>query len=331
VTAGDGLPTYRDLLERTDAPAGSTWALFGESSDLGTLNLLAPSRSREALALAGEWRTFNLDLPLDALAVPPSHQRRGLEHVHFGNGVCHRDEHVHFYTHAASHFDGLGHMRHHRHGFYNGADDDAVASGSRLGIDQWARRGVVGRAVLVDLPRHLEATGRPQLDHREGEGFGVALVEEALSCQETERQPGDIVLLRTGWLEHYFETLSEQERAAVPGRLRSPGLIQSHETLAWLWDTRVAAILADNAGVEAFPPIPNSPFDRDMPPDAGVPPGLMHPTLIALMGFAIGELWALDELAADCAADGRYEALFMAKPLNLRGGVGSPGNALAVK
>ena len=39
----------------------------------------------------------------------------------------------------------------------------------------------------------------------------------------------------------------------------------------------------------------------------------------------------LDELAADCAADGRYEFLLTAKPLNLTGGVGSPPNAIAIK
>ncbi len=43
------------------------------------------------------------------------------------------------------------------------------------------------------------------------------------------------------------------------------------------------------------------------------------------------ELTGLDELAAACAADGRYGFLLTAKPLNLIGGVGSPANALAVK
>jgi hypothetical protein len=45
----------------------------------------------------------------------------------------------------------------------------------------------------------------------------------------------------------------------------------------------------------------------------------------------IGELWWLDDLAADCAADGVYEFLFTSAPLNVSGGVGSPPNALAIK
>jgi hypothetical protein len=58
---------------------------------------------------------------------------------------------------------------------------------------------------------------------------------------------------------------------------------------------------------------------------------MMHRPLIALLGLLLGECWKLDELAAACAADGKYEFLLTAKPLNLIGGVGSPANALAVK
>lgn len=43
------------------------------------------------------------------------------------------------------------------------------------------------------------------------------------------------------------------------------------------------------------------------------------------------ELWALDELAADCAGERAYEFLLVCKPLNIIGGVGSPPNAIAIK
>jgi hypothetical protein len=45
----------------------------------------------------------------------------------------------------------------------------------------------------------------------------------------------------------------------------------------------------------------------------------------------LGELWRLEALAADCEADGVYESLLVSAPLNLRGGAGSPANALALK
>jgi len=52
--------------------------------------------------------------------------------------------------------------------------------------------------------------------------------------------------------------------------------------------------------------------------------------LIGLLGFAIGELWNLEDLAQDCATDGVYEFLLASAPLNVTGGIGSPANALAI-
>jgi hypothetical protein len=45
----------------------------------------------------------------------------------------------------------------------------------------------------------------------------------------------------------------------------------------------------------------------------------------------IGEMWWLEDLAADCASDGVYEFMLTSAPLNVPGGVGSPPNALAIK
>ena len=49
------------------------------------------------------------------------------------------------------------------------------------------------------------------------------------------------------------------------------------------------------------------------------------------LGLLIGEMWALEELAADCAADGIHEFLLTAAPLPITGAVGSPVNPIAVK
>ncbi len=47
--------------------------------------------------------------------------------------------------------------------------------------------------------------------------------------------------------------------------------------------------------------------------------------------MALGELWHLDDLAADCDHDGVCEFFLTSAPLNVRGGIGSPPNALALK
>jgi hypothetical protein len=49
------------------------------------------------------------------------------------------------------------------------------------------------------------------------------------------------------------------------------------------------------------------------------------------MGMLVGEIFTLEALADDCAADGVYEFLFVAPPLPITGAVGSPINPLAVK
>ena len=61
------------------------------------------------------------------------------------------------------------------------------------------------------------------------------------------------------------------------------------------------------------------------------PFGFLHRVLIGSLGMALGELWHLDDLAADCAADGACEFFLTSAPLNVRGGIGSPPNALALK
>jgi kynurenine formamidase len=235
---------------------------------------------------------------------------------------------------STTQIDGLRHFRHPVHGFYNHAPDDEISVGSpRIGINRWAENGIVGRGVLIDIERHLASQGK-RLDHRAGEAFTVDLVDAAAAAQGVAFKPGDILLLRTGWMRFYFAEMTQAECDALPGNLRSPGLIQSHETLAWIWDHQFAMCASDNVALESFPPAPSSPFAAELARIAGVHAthaAMMHPFMIALLGLAVGELWSLDALAEDCARDGVWECLVTAKPLNLIGGVGSPANAIAVK
>jgi hypothetical protein len=49
------------------------------------------------------------------------------------------------------------------------------------------------------------------------------------------------------------------------------------------------------------------------------------------VGLVQGQLWALDELAADSAADGQYDFLLVATPLPLTRSVGGPVAPTAIK
>ena len=59
--------------------------------------------------------------------------------------------------------------------------------------------------------------------------------------------------------------------------------------------------------------------------------GLLHYRALPLLGLPLGELFSLAPLAADCAADGRYEFMLVSTPLNVDGGIASPPNAVAIK
>jgi kynurenine formamidase len=167
---------------------------------------------------------------------------------------------------------------------------------------------------LLDIERYLKDRG-DTLAPDQRRALPPALFDEVAAAQGVALQPGDVVMFRTGvgaWLRQET-TLRDDVRPEYGG----PGLDQGEASLAWMWDHQVAALVSDNVAVEAFP------FNRD--------DRVLHAWGIALLGMVFGELFNLEELADDCASDGVYECMFVASPLTLHGGVGSPANALALK
>jgi kynurenine formamidase len=315
MTATDGLPTYAELLARTDAPAGSIWGVFGDGDEIGALNLLPPERVQRAAAAVQRGAVFSLDYPLNAFPTP-SRPPATHDVIELSNDW--RDDSLDgFFLQQTTQIDGLRHVRHTAHGFYGGTDPARVAAGDPvIGIGRWADRGIVGRGVLVDL------AGR--LDHDASDTITPAMLDDVLAAQGTALEPGDLLLLNTGYAEDLLAHMGDE---TLPAAHPHAGLEQSHEMLAWLWDHRIPLVASDTFATERIPIVPDSPLGEG---DA-LGGGLMHPHLIALLGMVIGELWKLEELAADCRADGRYECLLVVKPLNLVGGVGSPANATALK
>ena len=113
-----------------------------------------------------------------------------------------------------------------------------------------------------------------------------------------------------------------------------PGCIPGEETCRTLWNLHIAAIGCDNPGVEIWPR--GSHLEPDVAAEAladmrRVHEVFAHTMLLPMLGLPLGELFFLDDLAADCAADGRYEFMFTSAPLNLPSGVACPPNALAIK
>lgn len=323
---------YDKLLQRIDAPAGSSWGLFGEHDELGTLNFIDDGCVREAAAAVRTGHRYNLDLPLDAFRTPLFMHRHSPVHTIFSNGPHHRDDFIdRFYPQGSSQVDGLRHMRHPLHSFYNGVEPSRIQPGDpTLGVNRFAEAAIAGRGLLLDVERHLRSRGR-SIDHQAGESLPVSLLQETCEAQDCEPRPGDILMVRTGWLQHYFERRTPAQRAAFPLDVRASGLAQSHDTLRWLWDHRISVIAFDNPGVEAMPAAADSPFVIHDGGGQRIGSGLMHPFMIGMLGMVLGELWDLEKLAKDCSGDRRYECMVTVSPLNLVGGVGSPANAIAIR
>lgn len=315
----DPLPDY-DRLPKAAGNVGSGWGLFGPDDSVGLVNLLAPERVAAAARLVRRGAVFALNLPVDAIR--PALYGRGVpRHTVFPLADGNIDEVLdNFFPQAASQWDALGHASF-EGAFYNGARYDDVTSGRRNTVEHWARRGIAGRAVLLDVERALSARGRTYAAGT-SHVLGVADLECARELAGITYAPGDVILVRTGYLEWYLAQDDAAKNALAQRAPTAVGLERSEAMARYLWDSHACAVAADN------PAVCVSPSDRR--PEAW-PFGQLHNILIAQFGLALGELWWLADLAADCARDGVYEMFFTSAPLHVRGGVGSPANALAIK
>ena len=124
---------------------------------------------------------------------------------------------------------------------------------------------------------------------------------------------GDIVLVRTGHMSTYLQKGDWTAFDLDP----SPGV--SVHTAPWLHAKQIAAIASDNYAVEVRP--------SELPPFRSP----FHICAIPNMGLTLGEIFYLEELATDCAADGRYAFLLVAPPLPVTNAVGTPINPYAIK
>jgi kynurenine formamidase len=317
------LPRFSELPSVGTTKERHAWGVFGEADEIGTVNLLEAAQVKQASKLVRTGKVINLSLPLNyPITLYDMPTRSGYKH-HIEVSRAGRDDYLdNFAMQGSTQWDSLRHIRFREFGYYGGRQDKDLDEKHELGIEHWARHGIVGRGILLDVARYMKSRPGP-FSVTERVPIDGGLLEEIARAEKIDFQAGDILLLRTGWLAWYKiqdqQTL-EKMRGTLhpdPDGLRCPGLDAAQATAAWLWDHRVAAIAADNPAVEALPVEP------------GI--GFQHRRLIALQGMPLGELWDLDELADECANDGVYEFMLVSVPLYIPGGVGSPANAYAIK
>jgi kynurenine formamidase len=173
-----------------------------------------------------------------------------------------------------------------------------------VGIDAAAVHGLQGRAVMVDLAAHLGLARTV---------VGLAELEAVLAADSVVVEPGDMVLLHTGFATRLLEAGGQPGPDVLGGGAvldgADPGLQE------WVRDSGLVALAADNHAVEAFPPV------RPLHDEPALP---LHRLCLFELGVHLGELWYLGELAAYLRAEGRSRLLLTAPPLRLPGASGSP-------
>ena len=300
----------------------SNWGRWGPQDERGTLNFITPDRVLAACALPRSGLVVSCALPFDQNG---PQQGPGPRHnpIHtmladggdalsgsqqLPGGFNYADDAVSMPLQCGTQWDALAHVFYDGK-MYNGRDVSLVTSrGARAtSIDRIAD-GVIGRGVLLDLPRMLR---RPWL-----EGGTRILPRDLDACAEQNGvtvERGDIVLVRTGMMTRCLSAGSWDGYCGGP----APGL--SIHCARWLYDREVAAVATDTWGVEV---IPNETADCFQP---------LHMIALRNMGLLFGEIFHLDPLSEACAEDGLYAFLFAAPPLPITGAVGSPINPLAIK
>ena len=302
MTGGDGSREPAD-----GPPEGSRWSRWGPDDERGALNLIGPDAVRRGMAAVRAGESVTLGLPMITGQGPLAAMRQPMQHFmardggDYAAGLPERggfgfaDDSILVACHGTTHLDALAHVW--RDGqMWNGFPASSVTSrgAARCGIENAGP--VVTRGLFLDL-----AGAGPGL--APGEAISAARLAETMTAAGLAPEPGDALLLRTGWLRQW--------RDGAAGVDSCPGL--GLDCAGWLRDQGIALAGADNIAVEAFPS-----------PDGAVMP--MHIAAIRDSGIYLLELLDLEELARR----GVTEFLLVVAPLNIVGGVGSPVAPVAV-
>jgi kynurenine formamidase len=180
-----------------------------------------------------------------------------------------------------------------------------------LGLEHMAFHGVQGRGVLVDLAHHLGDAWQ---------GVDRSKLEEIIAADGVVVEPGDILLLHTGFATRVLEWEREPDPVKIHTMCsyldaRDPSLLE------WIADSQIAGLVADNYAVEGL-----LGKDRDPSRHSFLP---IHHLCLFKLGVPLGEMWYLHELAAWLREHGRSRFLLTAPPLRLPGIVGSPVTPIA--
>jgi kynurenine formamidase len=289
-----------------------SWGRWGADDELGALNRLTTNRVAAAARLVRSGVVVSLSLPINTttgLANPnPAEFRMTQDHgddVGLGPmGLAKDFVGVDYHNDGHTHIDALCHVAYEDR-LYNGLPAGSVtAAGASAEAIELAKDGLVGRGVLLDVPRQR---GVPWLEP--GEHVFAKDLEAAEREQGVRIEEGDILLVRIG----------HARRLAELGPWDTPkskaGL---HPTVMPLLTERGVAALGCDGNNDTAP----STTDGVAFP--------IHVLALNAMGVLLLDYLQLEDLRRACESAGRWEFLCVTAPLRITGGTGSPVNPLAV-
>jgi kynurenine formamidase len=298
----------------------SNWGRWGKDDQAGTINLITPTKRKQASALVKDGVSVSMSLDADiapegvtpaptspAEGGGPQRPRYTWEHVMRSNGAGRKDSFVTdsyfvlFHGSATTHLDALSHLISDGK-IYNGFPGDSINSWGATKNDVLPfKDGILTRGVLVDVPL---LRGVPYL------GDDEAVYPEDLEAWEKKAgikiESGDAVFVRTGrW-----------RRIAEKGSLnrQMPGLYAS--CVKWLKERDIALFGSD--GVQDVRPSRVEGVDQPV-----------HLLFLVAVGTPLFDNCNLEELSQAAARRRRWTFLFTAAPLRVPGGTGSPANPIA--
>lgn len=307
-------------------PYGNNWGKWGPDDEHGALNYITPAKVAAAAKLAKTGKVFNL--AIDLKPNTPGWTGRTFRHTFdfifnpAGAGVGAADDAIAMHQQYSTQWDGFGHF------FYDGkmfnghdvATHLTVGGAAKNSIHNWSEK-IVTRGVLLDVARYK---GVDNLE--KGYIITPADLDGTARRQKVQIQSGDIILIRTGWM-NVLRKHPWPMRGNEPVEFGEPGI--GLKAAKWLKDKEAAGVAFDSMAGEAMPFDPEALEKVTDSGDFRAFP--VHVELLVNQGIPLGEIWDFDALAADSAKDGVYEFLLIAPPLRIVGGIGSPLSPLAIK
>jgi kynurenine formamidase len=300
------------------------WGRWGPDDEIGRANLLHAERVLSASRLIQTGERFCLAIPIGSPGGDPSlpgrnpgthtmtqaatdYRAGGTKPL--AGGMQYADDRFELACHGTTHMDALGHAFA-DDTIWNGRPASSDVNGLHAAdVAALARKGVVGRAVLVDLARKRGVEYLPM-----NTAITVQEIEDTLEHQNVSLESSDTLILRTGIFNLFYKDGPEP----FYRDFAEPGLLYEQRTIDFFREHDLAGLGSDTMCNEQAH---NEAHDAYFP---------LHVMLQRNLGVIFHEALWLDDWAAYCAQVNRYAAFYVATPLRIVGASGAPMNPVAI-